>query len=145
MTVQFSESAEVPTIDNISVCLDTIFTEPTTKQYPSLGVAEQLETVRAAGLNAFEFWDWKDKPIDEVATEVKRHGMNVTLMAGQRKHSLFNEQEFSALKQEVTASIAQAHSLGCSSLTVMVDEPDESWHFTRTYPGWESSTSMRRW
>lgn len=120
--------------ERLSVCLETVFTGENRKYDPQ-SIDKHIAKIGTLGFKLFEFWDWKDKDIEKIKVEARENGLKVALIAGQRKHTLLDENDWDGFITEVSKSIRVAHQLECERLTIMVDEPNDKWHFTTIYPG----------
>jgi hydroxypyruvate isomerase len=66
----------------LSLCLEMVLTE--------LPFVKRMETAARRGYRAVEFWDWRDKDIEEMRNEAARLGLRIAAMSGNRRHSLID-------------------------------------------------------
>ena len=93
----------------LSPCIEMIFNDS-----PFL---ERMERVKEAGFKAFEFWDWRNKDIDEVKRKKEELGLNCAAILAAAGISLVDPNtRKEKLMKEIKASIEVAHSLGCRNL-----------------------------
>jgi len=93
----------------LSPCIEMVFSDS-----PFL---ERLERVKEAGFKAFEFWDWRNKNIDELKEKEEELDLACSAMVAAAGSALVDpEADKEKLIEEVRASIEVAHSLGCRTL-----------------------------
>lgn len=96
--------------------------------FPDVSFLERVERVRAAGFNAIEIWDWKDKDLGGLARLTRDGGLQVVAMSGARQASLIQPPPAESTRREVEETLAVAERLGCTRLVLLSDalEPDGS-------------------
>jgi len=109
-----------------SICTAMIF--------PQLPFPRRVEKIAGAGFEGIEFWDWKDKRLDALASQCAELGLIVTNMSGQRAGSLVDPKEFGLYKGEVVASIEAARSISCGNLMLLTNPLDPDGNVLNAYP-----------
>jgi hydroxypyruvate isomerase len=96
----------------LSACIEALFTKVPFEQ--------RLEEVKTAGLTAFEFWGWRNHPLDTLARKKEETGLELVAFSCETGGALVaagSEQKFLPPLKE---SIAAAKKLGCKRLIVTV-------------------------
>lgn len=96
---------------NYSICIDAL--------YNGRDFLEGMREIKEAGFEAFEFWSWWDKNIDEIATEKEKLDLSVTAMCT-KFFSLVDPTQHEAYLAGLMESIEVAKILGCSMLISQV-------------------------
>jgi len=91
-----------------SVCIEMIFRD--------LPFAERIAATRAAGLNAVEFWGWRDKDLDAVRAAGQEHGVRVAAFGMDTGGPLTTARDIDALMTGVAESVEAAEKLGVKRL-----------------------------
>ena len=97
----------------ISLCLEMV--------YPDLPWTARIERAAAAGVHAVEFWDWRNKPLDEMAAATKASGLEIAAFSANREHAPVDARQHDGLEREVATSAEVAVRLGCRSLMLLSD------------------------
>ncbi len=97
----------------ISLCLEMVF--------PNLPWTARIERAAAAGVQAVEFWDWRNKPLGEMRAAAAANGLEIAAFSANREHAPVDAREHNGLEREVTASAEAAVRLGCRSLMLLSD------------------------
>jgi len=97
----------------ISLCLEMI--------YRDLPWTARIERAAAAGVQAVEFWDWRNKPLEEMSAAAKAAGLEIAAFSGNREHAPVDSRQHDGLEREVAASAETAARLGCRSLMLLSD------------------------
>ncbi len=101
----------------LSVCIETL--------YLKLPVAERIRRVAEQGVRAVEFWDWRDKPLAELAELCRELAVQVRVFSGQRRGSLVNPDERDLYLQEIQEACRAAAILGCQHLMLTSNQLDQ--------------------
>ena len=104
----------------LSLCLDMLFTD--------LPFVQRIKSAADCGYRAFEFWDWRDKPIEAVAQASRAWGMSVAAMSGNRSHALIDPAARAGLVAEMREVLEVAGRLSCHNIMMLSDvlAPDGS-------------------
>lgn len=105
---------------NISICIDALFMK---KDF-----IRGMETVKKAGFNNFEFWNWQNKNIPTILDAKERLGMNITAFCT-KMVSLVDATKRDEYISGLKESIKVAEKLGCRKLITQVGA--EMKEFTR--------------
>ncbi|WP_146408741.1 hydroxypyruvate isomerase family protein [Allorhodopirellula heiligendammensis] len=97
----------------LSVCIDAVF--------EGVPEPEAIARVADAGIDAFEFWCWWEKDLDQIIAARDKHGMTVAACCT-RFVSLADPALRSHYLQGLQESIAAARQLGCSTLISQVGD-----------------------
>src|SRR5438046_2723698 len=92
----------------LSVCIEMIFRD--------LPFIERIAATRAAGLDAVEFWGWRNKELDSIQAACRDHGVHVTAFGLDTGGPLTAEDGEAALLSGVTESLKAAEQLGVRTL-----------------------------
>ncbi|WP_195542628.1 hydroxypyruvate isomerase family protein [Massiliimalia timonensis] len=96
---------------NYSVCIDAL--------YHGKDFVEGMRETKEAGLDAFEFWSWWDKDLDQIVEEKEKLGLTVAAMCT-KFFSLVDPKEHESYLAGLEESIAAAKKLGCKTLISQV-------------------------
>lgn len=93
-----------------SACIEMIFRD--------LPVPARIAAVAAAGLPAFEFWDWRNKDLDAMVEAQRRHGLAVSAFSGVggQRLPLVDVESRDRVVEAVRESCGVATRLGCATL-----------------------------
>lgn len=97
----------------LSLCLEMLF-----RDRP---FAARMEAAARLGYRAVEFWDWRDKDIDEVKRQAGRLGLTVAAMSGNRRHALVDPAARAGLIEEMGQVFDVAGRLGCRNIMMLSD------------------------
>lgn len=97
----------------ISLCLEMV--------YPDLPWTARIERAAAAGVQAVEFWDWRNKPMDEMAAAAAANGLEIAAFSGNREHAPVDARQHEGLEREVAAAAEAAARVRCRSLMLLSD------------------------
>ena len=92
----------------LSACIEMIFRE--------LPFTERISATRAAGLDAVEFWGWRDKDLDAVRAACAEHGVTVATFGMDTGGALTAGGDIDALLTGVAESLTAAQKLGVRTL-----------------------------
>jgi len=98
---------------NLSLCLEMVF--------PEIPFEDRLAEAARLGWRAVEFWDWRDKDIDRVASEAHRLGLSIAAISGNRRHSLIDPGARAGLIPEMRQVFDAAARLGCRNIMMLSD------------------------
>ncbi|MGH9674145.1 MAG: TIM barrel protein, partial [Bryobacteraceae bacterium] len=98
---------------NLSLCLEMVF--------PEIPFEDRLAEAARLGWRAVEFWDWRDKDIDRVASEARRLGLRIAAISGNRRHSLIDPDARAGLIAEMRQVLDAAARLGCRNIMMLSD------------------------
>ena len=90
-----------------SVCIDSVFR--------NMDVSEALPLVKSFGFDAFEFWNWRHKDIDLIASEMKRLELSLATFCTDGG-TLVDPDSHKDYLQGLKESISVATRLGCGTL-----------------------------
>ena len=104
----------------LSVRIETVFRD--------LPFVERIAAVRAAGLEAVEFGEWRDKDLDTIRAACEEHGVRVAAFAVDTGGPLTTGGDIDALMTGVAESLDAAEKLGAKVLlcTAGDDQPGRS-------------------
>jgi hydroxypyruvate isomerase len=100
----------------VSLCLEMIYT--------GLAWTARLERAAALGVPAVEFWDWRNKPLEEMAAAARANGVEIAAFSANREFAPVDAREHDGLEREVAGSLAVAARLRCPSLMLLSDTLD---------------------
>lgn len=92
-----------------SVCIESVCR--------GLDLSEALSLVKSCGFDAFEFWGWGNKNIEQMRAEMDRLELSVSAFCTQGG-SLVDRDTHEAFLQGLAETISVAKRLGCSTLIV---------------------------
>lgn len=107
----------------LSACIEPLWND--------LPLGERIRRLAALGLDAFEFWRWSSKDLDEIRAAMDATGLPLAAMSFEPGHRLVSRQALGALRQGLKDTMAAAKALSCPMLIVTVgdtldDEPFEA-------------------
>jgi hydroxypyruvate isomerase len=111
---------------SVSVCIEMI--------YPDLPVEARIEKIAAADFKSIEFWDWRNKTLDDIAASCRELDIAVTTMSGHRAGSLVDPADFGIYRKEVAAAIAAAERVACTRLMLLTNPLEPDGKVANTYP-----------
>lgn len=94
----------------LSACIEMIFRD--------LPFTERIAATKAAGLDAVEFWGWRNKDLEAVRAACAQHGVTVATFAMDTGGPLTAPGDIDALLTGAAESIAAAEGLGVKTLLV---------------------------
>lgn len=95
----------------LSVCIDSVC--------KGWDLSEALSFVKSSGIDAFEFWNWRDKDINRLASEMNR--LDLTLSAFCTASGvLVNRESHKDYWNGLQETVSVAKRLGCSKLITTV-------------------------
>jgi len=97
----------------LSLCLEMIFTD--------LPFPERLRAAASLGYRKVEFWDWKNKNLEELRRVADDLGLTVSAFSGNRQWTLIQPSHREALLDELKRSIDAAVQLSCPYLMLLTD------------------------
>ncbi len=97
----------------LSLCLDMLFRD---QPFP-----ERMKAAADHGYPAFEFWDWRDKPIEAVAETARALGITAAAMSGNRRHALIDLGAREGLVREMRHVLEIAGKLSCRNIMMLSD------------------------
>jgi len=96
----------------LTVCLELFFTD--------LPLTERIALVKDAGFDAGEFWGWRDKDLEAISREARRHEVAITSLTAMSIDPGLNDaskhEEFVAAVREAAEA---AKKINCPNLIVM--------------------------
>ncbi len=96
----------------LSFCLEMLYTE--------LSFVDRLVAAKKDGINLIEFWDWRNKDLEEPREQMMRLNMKVSNISGNRNFGMIDPKERTSFLREVRETGAVAQSLGCRTLMLLV-------------------------
>src|SRR5687768_17254751 len=93
-----------------SVCIEMIFND--------LPIVDRLNASKDAGCDAFEFWGWKNKALDELATRASELNLACSALCCGFGGPLVQELERATIEQNVAESCAAAHQLSAPMMMI---------------------------
>ena len=96
-----------------SVCIDAVL--------DGLSILDALNLVRNVGINAFEFWCWWEKDLDEIGAEASKRGMQVAACCT-KFISLVDPATRTDYLEGLSQSIEAAQRLECKTLISQVGD-----------------------
>jgi hydroxypyruvate isomerase len=105
-----------------SACIEWLFAED------GATVPERIRRAADAGLDAVEFWSWRDKDLDAVGRAARAGGLDVVMMLVEPQVSIVDPANFDAFVDSAEASVRAAAALGCRTVVTASGEalPDAS-------------------
>ena len=94
-----------------SVCIDIM--------WPQEEFLEGMETVRAAGLSAYEFWNWQGKDLDAIFRRQQELGLTPAAFCT-KEWNLVDPEQRGTFLEGLKESLAAAGRLGCKTLISQV-------------------------
>ena len=85
-------------------------------------VADRIRAAYAAGLDAVEFWSWRDKPLDAIERTLRDTGMALTGFLVDPRCRIVDPTTHAAFQDSVRESIAIAGRLGAQALIVVTGD-----------------------
>ncbi len=89
--------------------------------YPKLKPEKRIEAVASLGFDSVDIWDWRDKDLKELRTQLKENGVRLNTFGGHRDSSPTIREDRRAFLEELKISFGVAGNLGCSSVMVYSD------------------------
>ncbi len=102
--------------------------------FPELSIPIRIERIAEAGFKSVEFWDWRDKPLDTLASQCAEFGLHVANMSGHRAGSLIDRREFKLYRTELVASIEAARRVSCKNLMLLTNPLGPEGEVLNSYP-----------
>jgi hydroxypyruvate isomerase len=96
----------------LSACIEALFT--------NLSFEKRLEAVKAVGLDAFEFWGWRNRDLDALARKKEELGLEVAAFSCDTGGALVAAGSSERFLPALQESIAAAQKLRCARLIVTV-------------------------
>lgn len=100
----------------LSGCLDCLFVE----EVPV--IEDRIGACAKAGLDAVEFWLWRDKDIDRIERWLSETGLRLTLFSSEPRSPIVDRAKHSEFILGLRESLAMAKRLGAGALCVLVDD-----------------------
>ena len=100
-----------------SVCIEMIFND--------LPVVERLDATQAAGCGAYEFWGWRNKPLDELARRASELGLACSALSCNFGGPLVHEIDCATIETNVTESCAAANKLNAPAMIITTGNEDK--------------------
>ena len=94
-----------------SFCLETL--------YRQLPFQEKMSAAKKDGIEAIEFWDWRNKDISALAESANSLPMQVSVFSGNRLNSMIDPTECESFLAEVEAAGTTAARIGCKNLMIL--------------------------
>jgi hydroxypyruvate isomerase len=80
--------------------------------------SDRIRAAKAAGLDAVEFWLWRDKDINAIKTALDETGVRITCFSADPRRSLVDPAQHSEVLDAVRDSLAVARELGSPMLII---------------------------
>jgi len=93
-----------------SACIEWLFTDAA-PDFPG-----RIRAAHAAGLDAVEFWHWRNKDIDSIATALRETGLPLAAMVAEPMIALTDPANHEDFLAGLAESVAVAQRLGCPVL-----------------------------
>lgn len=90
-----------------SVCIESVF--------KNMDLSESLSHVKSSGFDAFEFWNWRNKDINLMASEMKRLELSLATFCTDGGN-LVDQESHKEYLQGIKEAISVAKRLGCGTL-----------------------------
>lgn len=90
-----------------SVCIDSVFR--------NMNLSEALSHVKSSGFDAFEFWNWRHKDVNLMASEMKRLELSLSTFCTDGGN-LVDQESHKEYLQGLKEAISVAKRLGCGTL-----------------------------
>lgn len=97
----------------LSLCLEMLFRD--------LPFAERMRAAARLGYRAIEFWDWRDKDLEQIGRESARLGLRIAAISGNRRHALIDPSARAGLIDEMEGVFGVAERLGCGNIMLLSD------------------------
>jgi hydroxypyruvate isomerase len=97
-----------------SACIEMIF-----RDRPFL---DRIDAVADSGLQAFEFWGWRDKDLDAIRERAARRGLQISSFGMDTGGAMVDATRTSSFLEGLTASIEAAHKLAVRTLICTVGQ-----------------------
>lgn len=98
-----------------SACVEVIF--------PDRPLIDRLDAVCAAGLDAFEFWGWRDKDLAAIRRRKETLGLTVATFCIDTGQPLIVPPDTARIRPAVEESLVAAKQLDCRTLILTVASP----------------------
>jgi hydroxypyruvate isomerase len=89
--------------------------------YPNLRLERRIREVALLGFDSIDIWDWRDKDLGELRTQLRENQVRLNSFGGHRDSSPTIAGERGEFMEELRKSFEVAHTLECSSLMVFSD------------------------
>lgn len=99
---------------DFSICIEMIFRKES--------YSERIDKVANKGFKCVEFWDWRDKSLDELQRKLGAKGMKLTNFSGNRNSSPISRKDRNVFLNEIKESSKVANQLGSKNIMVLSDE-----------------------
>lgn len=93
--------------------------------WKELSIRERIPAAAQAGFDGVDFWDWRDKDIDELAKIAEDSGVYINAVFGTPKGSLCNSDDHDSILDQYKRSLETAQRCGIRYLFVQTDEIGE--------------------
>jgi hydroxypyruvate isomerase len=105
-----------------SACIEWLFAEG------RAAVPERIRRAADAGVDAIEFWSWRDKDLDAVGEAAQAGGLDVVMMLVEPQVPIVDAANFDAFVAAAEESARAAAALGCRTVVTASGEalPDAS-------------------
>ncbi len=98
-----------------SVCIEMLF--------PDRPFIDRLDAVHQVGLEAFEFWNWRDKDLAAIHVRQQALGLTAAALVLDTGQPLVVAPQPAVIRQAAQESLAAAHQVGCRTLICTVSNP----------------------
>ena len=99
-----------------SACIEWLFAED------GAPVEERIRRAADAGLDAVEFWHWRDKDLDAVGEAARAGGLGIVMMLVEPQVPIVDAGRLAEFTQAAEESARAAAALGCTTLVVASGE-----------------------
>jgi len=93
--------------------------------YDDLPFKNRLAVAKKAGIDSIEFWDWRNKDLDDLKKQLLNLGMQVSNISGNRTFGMIDADERENFMSEVRETSAIAKQIGCPTLMLLVQKLEE--------------------
>lgn len=99
-----------------SACIEWLFAED------GAPVAERIRRAGEAGLDAVEFWGWREKDLDVVGETARAHGLGIVMMLVQPQIPIVDAERLADFVDAAEESARAAAAVGCKTVVVASGE-----------------------
>ncbi|HCM25546.1 MAG: hypothetical protein A2Z99_09830 [Treponema sp. GWB1_62_6] len=100
-----------------AICIEMLF--------PGMPAVEKIAEIARRGFTNTEFWGWRDKDIEGIASLLREKNLRVVNFSGARKGDLIDRKEHPLVLRDLEESILAAGRLGTSVLMLLSNELGE--------------------
>src|SRR5262249_27292806 len=100
----------------LSGCVESLFV----REHPAID--DRIRACAAAGLEAVEFWLWRDKDLDRIERALRDTGTRLTLFSTEPRSPIVDPATHRDFISGLRESLRVAQRLGVQALCVLVDD-----------------------